>query len=153
MVKVLKWLSGVLVLSALIIWGCFIYVFQSGGTSVAFQTSDGEWAESEVLFKGRTFEVVVLGYEMYKIACNLPNVELQRITKKPNPLVVTWWFDDFNNEKWKVPLADHHSKLNGEFYYRKNGVNGCSNNLRYSELEEQARERSKIFIDLLRNRS
>ncbi len=39
-------------------------------TNVAFQTSDGNWAEQEILFKGCDFKMIVCQYEAYKYRCN-----------------------------------------------------------------------------------
>ena len=52
------------------------------GTNVAFQSSDGEWAEIEVLMKSLKFESILIDFEAYKIKCNAQNAMLQRITNK-----------------------------------------------------------------------
>ena len=131
------------------VWGFGIYVFESKGTDVAYQTSDGTWADNEVLFKGRNFEGIVFGYELYKIVCNAPDIELQRITKKPNFLTVSWWFDDFDSPKWKVPVADPHPNLDGKFYYRPKEKKHCSNQPVSKEHLAQARRKAIEYINEL----
>ncbi|HEX5056973.1 MAG TPA: hypothetical protein VFX02_10800 [Gammaproteobacteria bacterium] len=88
--------------------------FNSKGTDVAFQSSDGNWADSEVLFKGRDFDSIVIYFELYKISCNAPDAQLQRVTDKPNIFSMSWWFDDFDLPKWKVPLAMEHPESLGD---------------------------------------
>ena len=149
MKRILKWILGIVVLGLLAFWSFGIYVFQSHGTDVAYQTSDGNWADNEVLFKGRNFEGIVFGYELYKIVCNVPDVELQRITEKPNFLKVSWWFDDFESPKWKVPKAEHHPNLDGKFYYRPQEKNHCSNQSVSKEHIAQASRKATEYINEL----
>ncbi len=66
-------------------------VFVSNGTDVAFQSSDGNWADREVLSKGRKFEQIVVLFELYKLKCNAPNAQLQRVTRKP----LSKWFNSY----------------------------------------------------------
>lgn len=107
-----KFISYIILLIAflsvigLVILVSYPFVLIEGrGTDVAFQSSDGNWSDSEVLFKGRDFDSVVIYFELYKITCNAPDARLQRITDKPNISSISWWFDDFDLPKWKVPLA------------------------------------------------
>ena len=147
MKQILKWILGVGFLGLLAVWGFGIYVFESQGTDVAYQTSDGSWADNEVLFKGRNFEGIVFSYELYKIACNVPDVELQRITKKPNFFTVSRWFDDFDAPKWKVPRAKHHPNLEGKYYFRSKEKDRCSNRPVSKERLAQAEEQATVYIN------
>ena len=147
MKRVMQWILGIIVLGLLAFWGFGIYVFESKGTDVAYQTSDGTWADNEVLFNGRNFEGIVFGYELYTIACKAPDVQLQRITEKPNFLTVSWWFDDFDAPKWKVPKADHHPNLAGKFYYRPKEKEHCSNQPVSKEHLAHARKKATEYIN------
>lgn len=146
MTKLFRWVLVLIFLSLLALWGFGVFVFESKGTDVAYQTSDGAWADNEVLFKGRNFPGIVLGYEIYKIACNAPGVELQRITEKPNIFTVSWWFDDFSSPKWQVPLAEIHPNLVGKSYYRPKDKKHCANQSVSKEQIAQAKNRAKQYI-------
>jgi hypothetical protein len=63
---------------------------------VAFESSDGEWADNEVLMKGRDFEVILSSFEAYRLKCNRPEVSLIRTTEPG-------WFTDTGSPKWNVP--------------------------------------------------
>jgi hypothetical protein len=76
-----------------------------GPTSVAFQSSDGEWEDSEVLFKGRKFEDVSPLFAEYRFRCN-PAVTLQRTTPRPPWYTLEHWFNDYSEPKWLVPYAE-----------------------------------------------
>ncbi len=147
MKRALKWILGLIVLGALIFWGLVIYMFESQGTDVAYQTSDGKWADNEVLFKGRNFDGIVFSYELYKIVCDVPNVKLERITDKPNIFTVSWWFDDFDSPKWKVAKANRHPNLEGESYFRPKDKAHCFYQVVSKENMEKARKRSAEFIN------
>jgi len=77
----------------------------TSGTNVSFQSSDGQWSDSEFLGKGRKFETVVTLFEAYKIKCNAANATLQRTTEKPPNLTLRSLFNDYDAPKWQVPLA------------------------------------------------
>jgi hypothetical protein len=73
--------------------------------SVSFRSSDGKWADSEVVFKGRTFQdVIVPEFERYKASCSAPKAKLLRT----DPVI---WYDVFawpsylTNPKWRVPYT------------------------------------------------
>ena len=141
MIKLIKWIIGIVFVGLIGVWGFGVYLFDSQGTDVAFQSSDGNWADNEVLFKGRNFESMVFYFELYKIRCDIDNVSLQRLTKKPNIFTASRWFDDYGQKKWKVPLATHHPKLNGAHYYPKVTMDHCYNG--GSTKEELALARKK----------
>lgn len=146
MKRILKWILGIMLLGCLFFWSLGVYVFESQGTDFAYQTSDGNWADNEVLFKGRNFEGIVFGYELYKIVCNAPEVKLERITEKPSLFTVSWWFDDFDSPKWKIPKAEPHLNLEGRFYYRSQDKEHCSNRPVSKEHLEQASKRAVEYI-------
>lgn len=77
----------------------------TSGTNVSFQSSDGQWSDSEFLGKGRNFETVVTLFEAYKIKCNAANATLQRTTPKPGNFTLENLFNDYEAPKWQVPLA------------------------------------------------
>jgi hypothetical protein len=149
MKRILKWILGLVIFSLLTLWGLGIYVFESQGTDTAFQASDGNWADNEVLFKGRSFESIVFSYELYKIVCGIPEVQLQRITEKPSIFTTSWWFDDFDSPKWRVPIAKRHPNLEGESYYRPKDKEHCSNQPVSKEHLEQAEEQTIEYINEL----
>jgi hypothetical protein len=105
--KYLKWLFIFFLLILVIILVPNIYIRVGKGTDVVYQSSDGEWSDFECNMKGRNFEFIVLVFESYKIRCQKTNAILQRITRKPRIYNLSWWFDDFNDPKWKVPYTEH----------------------------------------------
>ena len=80
------------------------FVGAFSGTNVAFQSSDGEWADSEMMFKGRDFGSIQRGFEAYRNNCSATSV-LQRTTPKPKWHTLDHWFNDYNSPKWQVPFA------------------------------------------------
>ena len=84
-----------------------IYWFLGGfsGTSVHFQSSDGHWQDSEVLFKGRQFRHVLPLFENYRSVC-APRATLQRTTGIPPWYKIEHWFNDYSDPKWAIPYAE-----------------------------------------------
>lgn len=74
------------------------------GSDVAFQSSDGEWADREVILKGRVFDELLVSFEVYRARC-APGAVLQRITERPSWRTPEHWFNDYARPKWQVPLA------------------------------------------------
>ncbi len=101
MIKILKSILVLAVIGIVGNWGLGIYLFDSKGTDVAFQSSDGNWADNEVLFKGRGFESMVFYFELYKIRCEVEDVSLQRVTDKPSIFKASRWFDDYSQKNGK----------------------------------------------------
>ena len=113
------------------------------GTSVSFQSSDGQWSDSESLGKGRKFETVVMLFEAYKIKCNVSNATLQRTTPKPENLTLENFFNDYEASKWQVPLATMPA-------HRVNTLGpDCNRNGLLPEQRELASKRAKTYIDSL----
>jgi hypothetical protein len=93
-----------------LIFGYFLF----SSPDAIFRSSDGQWADSEVQFKGRDFRTVVVYFEAYKIMCNAPKAVLLRATPQE-------WFNFFawpsylRNKKWRVPFSDKHPEL-GDYF-------------------------------------
>ena len=62
-------------------------------------------AKHEVLMKSETFKQIVELFELYKIQCNKPRAQLQRVSERPSFITFGWWFDDFTEPKWQVPYS------------------------------------------------
>lgn len=149
MIKILKWILVLAVIGIVGTWGLGIYLFDSKGTDVAFQSSDGNWADNEVLFKGRGFESMVFYFELYKIRCEVEDVSLQRVTDKPSIFKASRWFDDYSQKKWKVPLADHHPNLKGAFYYPNVSMEHCYNGGSTKDESDLAEKRANEYLSRL----
>lgn len=145
----LKGLLAVMVLWLLFVWLFWVILICSKGTNVAYQASDGHWADYEMLHKGRDFHMIVWSYERYKMLCERPDVTLQRITEKPNVFAITRWFDDFDAPKWKVPLVKQHAHLEGKLSHPSVFEKHCFNQPLNDEQLEQARERAEKYIRML----
>lgn len=76
------------------------------GTYLSFQSSDGKWTDAEFPSKGHDFHAVVFDFELYKMNCQVPEVTLQRTTKRPAWYEPESWFNDYSDPKWLVPYAD-----------------------------------------------
>jgi hypothetical protein len=85
-----------------------------GDTNIVLRSSDGKWADSEVLFKGRKFEILVWNFEAYKMRCSAPNAILLRATPERWYNVFAWP-DYLTNYKWHVPYSDAHPEI-GDYY-------------------------------------
>ena len=90
------------------------FIYDYGGINVSFQSSNGEWADGEVIFKGRNFESVLFFFEKYKSKCNKPEVILQRTTKKPTMFRLAYWIHGVEEPKWEIPYSNPHPNLKGE---------------------------------------
>ena len=149
MIKALKWLFALLLIGFIAVWAPNMYFIKSKGTNVAFQSSDGDWADSEVLIKGRVFESIVVLFELYKIRCQNPDVVLQRITNEPNILSISRWFDNFNDLKWKVPYAEHHPNLKGAYYFPPVSIEHCYNGSAKADEIKMAEEHANQYLSSL----
>jgi len=79
-----------------------LLVWRFGAIDVAFESSESNWADQEVLFKGRDFEGILGLFEKYKASCGLPNATLYRTTEPTWYNVFGWW-SYWHDAKWKVP--------------------------------------------------
>jgi hypothetical protein len=128
-------LAAFLVLFAAWMFGAF------SGTNVQFQSSDGEWSDSEVLLKGRDFEAVLVLFEVYRAKCS-PTAVLQRTSEKPSALSLDHWFNDYSAAKWRVPYA---APLRAG-YYRPPARTHCANQGSSAQELSAARERARRIL-------
>lgn len=84
----------------------FWFIGSFNGSDVAFQSSDGQWADSEVQFKGRDFSAVAYRFEAHRIRCSAPEAMLQRITPRPSWYQWDNWFNNYSEPKWQVPYHE-----------------------------------------------
>jgi len=101
------------------------FVGAFSGTNVSFQSSDGEWADTEILFKGRDFGSIRRSFETYRVNCS-PNSVLQRTTLKPEWHTLDHWFNDYSSPKWRVPYFPALPNAVGG-YYPPIHVKHCAN--------------------------
>lgn len=146
MIRVIKWILGILTVGFVSLQAFSFHTFGPPKTNVSFQTDDGEWADREVLFKGRDFESMVFSYEVYKIVCDKPNAILQRTTRKPQFWNLEWWFDDFNHPKWAVSYAQQHKNFRGEYYYPPVSMEHCFNKSVKAGVLDLAKSRADEYI-------
>jgi hypothetical protein len=73
-----------------------------GATSVAFESSEGDWSDQEVPLKGRDFTTIAASFERYKTRCGRLSAKLFRTTKPNLYNVFEWWNYAFD-PKWNVP--------------------------------------------------
>ncbi len=129
---------GLLVLVAAWMLGGF------SGTDVRFQSSDGEWADSEILFKGRSFEMVLVRFELYRARC-APTAVLERATPEPSWWSFEHWFNNYGQPKWRVPYASPLPKT-GSGYFPPVSAKHCANTGASAEEERAARERARRIL-------
>ena len=115
------------------------------GTSLTFQSSDGLWGDNEIQFKGRKFHTIVVMFELYKIQCNVPEVTLQRVTRKPEGFSFDGLFNDYSDPKWFVPLSPNpQPKQVGSF------IPDCARRSVSNSEATLAHERANAYINLLK---
>ena len=118
-----------------------------GNPDAVFRSSDGEWADSEYQSKGRTFEVIVWNFELYKLRCAAPNAVLVRATPQ-------LWFNVFAlpsyyaNAKWRVAYSNEHSELGD--YYPPASANNCYNAGSSPESMKTADENAAKYLATLK---
>jgi hypothetical protein len=112
---------GVLLLCGMGLWSIGFL----GPTWVKFQSSDGEWADSEILTKGRRFEDIATLFELYRSKCNSA-ASLQRTTRRPSWFTFEHWFNDYSEPKWLVPYAEGLPKT-ASGHYPEASANHCAN--------------------------
>ena len=133
--------------AVLVLIAVFLFVWVLGafnGTNVAFQSSDGKWADSEVLFKDRDFEVILVSFELYRAKCS-SQAQLQRTTPKPNWYEYNNWFNNYASPKWHVPYRPAlQNARNG--YHPPLSEKHCANNGYTKEEINAAHERAMQFM-------
>ena len=97
----------------IIFFGAFLTIYGQGcnplSKDVSFESSDRKFGDSEVLFKGRTFEKVLFFFEEYRLKSGNTDVVLYRTTKTP----ILYNHDDL---KWKVPYRAPSPHIAGRYY-------------------------------------
>lgn len=122
-----------------------IWMFKAGGTDVMFQSSDKQWADSEVHFEGRNFKTVVVEFYLYRIKCNKPHVRLERLTKRPRWYTLKNLFNNYSDPKWQIPLGvGNKHTLSG--YYPDVTAKNCNNQPVSTAEIDSAESQSKAFI-------
>jgi hypothetical protein len=116
----------------------------SKGTTVAFQSSDGQWASREVLMKGLIFENIVVSFEAYKIECGAQNATLQRITKKPSWYSARHYYNNYQAPKWLVPYAAAYGHTKSDRY-----PDHCAHGGSTKEIWSEAEKRAPSYISNL----
>lgn len=111
--------------------------------NVVLRSSDGQWADSEIRLKDRTFGDVVWNFEGYKLQCSAPNAVLVRATPE-------LWFDVFawpsylSDPKWHVPYSAAHPEI-GDYYPPANEQN-CYNGGWSPQVMESARANAAAYL-------
>ena len=75
----------------------------AGRADVSFESSTGDWADSEVLFKGRDFTLIERQFQSFQATCSKPSAALVRTTAFPWYNVFAWP-SYFTEPKWQVPF-------------------------------------------------
>jgi hypothetical protein len=114
------------------------------GTNVAFQSSDGEWASSEVLMKGLIFKNIVVSFEAYKIKCAAQNATLQRITPRPPWYSPRHYYNNYQYPKWLVPYAAAYGHIKSDRY-----PDDCEHGGSSKEIWSDAKKRAQSYISNL----
>ncbi len=115
---------------------------------VSFQSSDGNWADNEVLAKGRDFDAMVFGFELYKIQCDANDADLIRTTRQ-NPLNLEARDNYRADAKWKVPYGMADKSIGT--YYPPVGLDHCANHPVRQETLDLARENTNSYIASLKD--
>lgn len=116
---------------------------------MAYQSSDGNWADNEIQLKGRNFHTMVFGFEAYKLACGAPDAKLQRTTRRPSFINPKYWFNDYSDPKWQVLLSDPHPNLEGKSYYPPVNMDHCANKGLKEEDFDLIQKRTEGYISSL----
>lgn len=82
------------------------FSYRNAGTDLTFTSSDGGWSGAEDLLRGKHFEQVVLAHELYKLNCQRYDSKLLRTKPRKRPWNWAYWFDDYEESKWRVPFAE-----------------------------------------------
>lgn len=117
----------------------------SRGTRVSFQSSKGDWSDTEYPAMGRDFESVVVSFELYKLQCDAADAHFERITPRPRWYEPESWFNDYSEPQWQVPQA-------GPSPYAETGnfppgqLEHCANSLVDAADFDRARLAAKSYI-------
>jgi hypothetical protein len=81
------------------------FSYRNAGTDLIFASSSGRWTAEEDLLRGKHFEDIVVAHELYKVQCDHPAAILVRVKPKKKPWNWAFWFDDYDDLKWRVPYV------------------------------------------------
>lgn len=70
-----------------------------GSVNVSFESSKGDWQDSEMLHKGREYKMIAAQFEFYKIECGAHDATLVRTTAQ-NPFNLFAWYNYWTDPKW-----------------------------------------------------
>ncbi|MDD5364368.1 MAG: hypothetical protein PHR30_03450 [Gallionellaceae bacterium] len=85
--------------------GVLVLYSTVGSIDVSFESSKGDWADSEILLKGRDFNQIVQMFSEYQNKCAAKDAIMFRTTPINWYNVVAWW--SFTHDtKWKVPFKE-----------------------------------------------
>jgi hypothetical protein len=127
----------------------YVWLFYSTGTDVKYQSSNMQWADSEMSWKGRDLDVVLFNFYLYKLNCSQPNLELQRITPKPNWYNFEHWFNDYSEPKWQIPIGTANDNTKAGHYLSITEVKCNGKGVSPAVLGNIEKQR-KLYIDRLR---
>jgi hypothetical protein len=73
-----------------------------GSANVSYESTRGDWADREVLDKGRNLKLITILFEHYKRACSAHDAALVRTTPENfyNPFL---WYSYATDPKWDIP--------------------------------------------------
>jgi hypothetical protein len=120
------------------------FSYRNGGTDLTFASSDGRWVAEENLLRGKRFEHVVIAHELYKLQCKRPASLLIRTKPRKRPWNWAFWFDNYDDLKWRVPYG---RKSDG------NGANDCSRRAATASESGRAEDAARRYLARLTNRA
>ncbi len=147
--KYFKVIVGVLIffmMGFIVLINCLFYTH---GTDLAYISSDGKWADHEILFKGRDFNGIVYFFEEYKIKCNMPNVTLERLRSKSEWYSFSSLFDKDTDIKWKVPLSSNSLFVTSGFLLPPIESEACDKYVLTEEQKTQTELAARKYIESL----
>ena len=113
-----------------------------------FRSSDSNWADAEYHGKGRTLDIIVGNFELYKLRCDAPSATLVRTT--PMSWVnVFAWPSYLTNPKWSIPYAPANPAIG--YYFPAVTMRHCYNDVRLPGEFALAEKRTRHFLEGLRN--
>jgi len=147
--KLFKTASIIIIFLAITVSFTFVMLFHTDGTNVKFQSSDMNWANSEMLYKAKGLNAIVFHFHFYKLKCDKPDVSLQRITPKPSWYQWEYWFNDYDDLKWQIPLGKVNHKTKTGYYPNSGDKEHCFNKVTSQEILEQVQVEYQQYLDQL----
>jgi hypothetical protein len=87
----------------LVIVAITVVVWLGWNPDTRFESSDAQWWDSTVNLKGRHFDTIMSGFDMYRAKCRRPDVHLLRTTPMHVWNIGAWAFY-LVKEQWRVPF-------------------------------------------------